>query len=344
MVRNKSAFTLVELLVVIGVIAVLSVLLLPAVEHGITMAKNTYCLNNLRQKGAAMGAYAKDNRGMVFSVIRSGIHKYESYDNRYTGGYTDAGIEYCPNEPTCHQPSPQPHWFKTPQSWPSIPGWFNKPRGMQEWAHCSLKNTYTSETLNRYVRSDTSYIYRGAHLNAANDGSSKDRLIPQGAKLAEMGGLTMNICRYFGAFASGWSLEPRDARIAKGGENIGSYPTWEGNTRLRGQSYSQTHPYGFNVVYFDGAARFDRWLYGHVRHTWDYGFNELSLWDKPRHSICPGVRTSGQEGTWCAKGANGVHCIAYPHQLNENFFDDGNVLSTWEGSGVYGYHWRDLVD
>jgi prepilin-type N-terminal cleavage/methylation domain-containing protein/prepilin-type processing-associated H-X9-DG protein len=56
------AFTLVELLVVISVIALLMAILLPALGRARGVAKRTYCAANLRQIGIAMRSYLDDNR------------------------------------------------------------------------------------------------------------------------------------------------------------------------------------------------------------------------------------------------------------------------------------------
>lgn len=56
-------FTLVELLVVIGVIALLMGLLLPALNRAREHSRRTACLSNLRQIGAAMILYANDWSG-----------------------------------------------------------------------------------------------------------------------------------------------------------------------------------------------------------------------------------------------------------------------------------------
>ena len=65
MSRNKSAFTLVELLVVIGIIAVLISILLPSLNKARKSAENIKCMSNLRQIGIGMHAYAANNGGRL---------------------------------------------------------------------------------------------------------------------------------------------------------------------------------------------------------------------------------------------------------------------------------------
>ena len=105
MKHRHRAFTLIELLVVIAIIALLMAILMPALSRVRKQARDVYCLNNLREIGIAMHAYAHENSDFVPRALDNRVKWLlafmpflgEQYKN--AEDYREVKVYQCPGFP-----------------------------------------------------------------------------------------------------------------------------------------------------------------------------------------------------------------------------------------------------
>jgi prepilin-type N-terminal cleavage/methylation domain-containing protein/prepilin-type processing-associated H-X9-DG protein len=93
---KAKGFTLIELLVVITIVAILAAILFPVFAKAREKAKQTKCINNLKQCAMAISMYAQDYDGLVLYQGTDG--GWVTYLYR-TGHIKSKDICVCPSHP-----------------------------------------------------------------------------------------------------------------------------------------------------------------------------------------------------------------------------------------------------
>ncbi|HEX4124320.1 MAG TPA: prepilin-type N-terminal cleavage/methylation domain-containing protein [Tepidisphaeraceae bacterium] len=112
--QQRNGFTLVELLVVIGIITVLIAVLLPALDRARQAALTVECASNLRQCVEGLLAYANDNNNEIITRAWNGqdqwwgafVGGYDSSGNKGAKTYLTRAITSCPAERFTYEDAP----------------------------------------------------------------------------------------------------------------------------------------------------------------------------------------------------------------------------------------------
>ena len=209
--RCHKAFTLVELLVVIGIIAVLIGILLPALSKARQQANTAKCLSNLRSIGQAINMYAAEQNGWLLPGYvannASGGPGLEHY------GTILVGLKYlpAPEAPTVASdedsndeqlsvfrcPEGLPNKHDTANAWPSDALDTTNPQnevGSFCWRRESIRDGNV-QWINSGAKVD---VWYGINMsNTVSDGSNASSKLPfQKLKLDTAGVLTGKLTKF----------------------------------------------------------------------------------------------------------------------------------------------------
>ena len=87
---RTHSFTLIELLVVIAIIAILAAILLPALNSARERGRTASCVNNLKQMGVMMHAYADAHDGFFPPYTDANNQGWDQVCSEYLKAYLSA--------------------------------------------------------------------------------------------------------------------------------------------------------------------------------------------------------------------------------------------------------------
>ncbi len=101
--NSKRGFTLIEVLVVIGIIGALVAILIPSLSSARNQSRSTLCQTNLRTLGQAWGLYSDENQDTMVPgrLPRWKGGGFANPENHYT---VSTGLKYRPRWPVLMQP------------------------------------------------------------------------------------------------------------------------------------------------------------------------------------------------------------------------------------------------
>jgi len=121
--HGKTAFTLIELLMVIAIIAILTSLLMPALNSAREKARGILCLSNVRQLYFFWQGYTSDYDNYIIPFKNTGapypsnVHEYflfqmgfDTPDN-YTASFQRSKLFLCPSDTKQHTYNSKTHFY-----------------------------------------------------------------------------------------------------------------------------------------------------------------------------------------------------------------------------------------
>jgi prepilin-type processing-associated H-X9-DG protein/prepilin-type N-terminal cleavage/methylation domain-containing protein len=155
--RREGAFTLVELLVTIAIIAILAAVTMAAASRALQMAKTAKCSGNLRAIGIAFQTYLTDNNNVLPQRYYAGQEV----------GYSGILLPYVGNNPQV---------FICPSL--ATPGWPDEPSYGMNWYYDNANIMTVQNQVETILATDTKGPYGTGSNRADQDSGDPGELDP----------------------------------------------------------------------------------------------------------------------------------------------------------------------
>ena len=226
---TRRAFTLVEMLVVIAVIALIAALLLPALSKARQSGRRTACASNLRQLSVALSIYTGENEGDFPT-----IHQTNRWPSQLYRGYENFDVLLCPAD----QSPPARYGGVTPDE---------APRSyVMNLFRDHFASTLSAADLQRF----NSGTYDGT-INEGSIGPLADTVVVFGEKKTRSVDFYVDLAGVFGGTTQGALEQRRHMRTSRGDSGGSNYAFVDGSVRYLPNGRS-LHPVNlWAVTYFN---------------------------------------------------------------------------------------------
>ncbi|HBG25886.1 MAG: hypothetical protein A2Y10_17835 [Planctomycetes bacterium GWF2_41_51] len=255
---KKKAFTLVELLVVISIIAMLLAILVPSLQKARESARRVVCRNQMKQIGLAVGLYLENNNGTYPQNIEGNPSKDKWPGNR-------SELDSLPQIEADAYVARHATWWGLIGTYTGLDAVNMK--NMDQFRKASVGTigncpSHGSRSADSIVGGRNSFSYDGngyffRYWTGYVPRQGMTKLTPLKNTMVKNPSSKILVCELF--HAADWPLThaPADRRGAPHSNmlNDDSRNKWDGDGKAPGKGWGPTHGKSLNYLFSDGSTK-----------------------------------------------------------------------------------------